>query len=65
MDTTELVPRDNVVTTEIVSIDIFQEEKKFGVYVEVDATYPSGTICEDTSVYMFDVEKISDVEVET
>ena len=61
---TELVPGDNVVSTEIVSIDICQEETRFSVSAEVDATSPSGVICEDIAEYEFDVEKICDVEVE-
>ena len=51
--------------TEIVSIDIFQEETTFNVSAEVDATFPIGEICEDTSVYDFEVDNIFDVEVET
>ena len=34
LDTTELVPGDYVLTTETVSIDILQEEKKFSVFDE-------------------------------
>ena len=65
LDTTELVPGDDVVKTEIVSIDICQERVKRSVSAKVYETSPSGTICEDTDVYEFDVEKIFDVEVET
>ena len=54
-----------MVTTEIVSIDICQDETKFIVSSEVDATSPSGTLCKDTAMYEFDVENICDVEVET
>ena len=59
------MPGDDVVTTEIVSIDICQEETTFNVYTEVDSTFPSGTICEDIAVYDFDVDNICDVEVDT
>ena len=55
LDTTELVPVDDVVTTEIVSINIRQEEKKFSGSDKVDATSPSGTIYKDTYVHEFDV----------
>ena len=51
--------------TKIVSIDIFQQDTTFNVSVEVDATLTIGAICEDTSVYDFDVDNICDVEVET
>ena len=60
-----IVPGDDVVTTETVPIDICQEDTTFSVSAEVDATFPSGTICEDTAVYEFDVENIFGVEVET
>ena len=63
--TTELLPRDNDAKTEIFPIDVCQEGKKFSVSVKVDATSPSGKICEDTAVYEFDVENICDVEFET
>ena len=43
------MPGDYVVTTEIVSIDIYQEVTIFSVYYEVDATSPSAVIFEDTS----------------
>ena len=65
LDLTENVPIDDVVTTEIVYIDICQEETTFIVSSDVYATSPSGTICEDTAEYEFDVEKICDAEVET
>ena len=39
--------------------------ENFSVSVKVDATSPSGKICEDTAVYEFDVENICDVEFET
>ena len=65
LDNTELVPGDDAVTTEIVSIDICQEETIFSVSDEVDTTSASGTICEDKAVHEFDVENIFDVEVET
>ena len=64
-DTIELVPGNDVVTTEIVSIDICQEEKKISGYDEVYATSPSGTIFDDTTVYEFDGDKVCNVEVET
>ena len=54
---------DDSVTTEIVSIDICQYETTFSVSDELDAISPSGTACEDTSVYEMDVEKIFDIEV--
>ena len=57
------MPGDDVVTTEIVLIDIFQDETAFSVSAEVDATCPSGTIFEHTAMYRFDVEEICDVEV--
>ena len=58
---TELVPVDDVVTTEIVSIDICQEEKFLSGSTEVYATLPIVTICDDTAVYEFGVEKGCDV----
>ena len=65
MDITELVHGDDVVTTEIVSIDICQWGTRFSVSAKVDATSRSGMICEDTYVYEYDVDNICDVEVET
>ena len=65
LDTTELVPGDDVGTTEIVSIDICQEETTFSVSVELDLTSQISTTCEDTAVYEIDVENIFDVEVES
>ena len=55
----------DAMTTKILSIYICQEETKYSFSDEVDSTLSSGTICEDTDVYEFDVEKIFDVEVET
>ena len=61
LDTTELVPGDDVVTTEIVSIDILLEETTLSVYVELYSTSPSGTTCEDTAVYENDVDNVCNV----
>ena len=65
LDTRELVPGDDVVTTEIFSIGILQKKKKFSVSDEVYVTSPISTICDDITVYEFDVEKVCNVEVET
>ena len=64
LDTTELVPLYDFLTTEIVLIDICREETTFSVSAEVYTTSPIGKICEDMHVYKFDVENIFDVEVE-
>ena len=48
----------------MVSIDIFQQQIAFSVSTELDATSPSVTTCEDTSVCEIYVENIFDVEVE-
>ena len=64
LDTTELGPRDDVATTEIVLIDIFQEDTTFSVSAEVYAKFPSGVICENTSEYECSVDKNFNVEVE-
>ena len=63
LDTTELVPVDDVATTGIVPIGICQEKTKLSVSAEVDATSPSGTMYEDTDAYEFDVENICDVHL--
>ena len=44
---------DYVVTAEIVTIYICQEETTFSVSAELDTTSLIGTICEDTAVYEF------------
>ena len=64
LDTTELVPGDDVVTTEITSFDIWQQETTVSVSAELYKTLPNDTPFEDTAVYEIDVENICDVEVE-
>ena len=65
LDTTELVPGNDVLKPEIFSIDICQEDTTFSVSDDLDETSTSGTTCEDTAVYEIDVQNICDVEVES
>ena len=55
LDTTELVPGNDVLKPEIFSIDICQEDTTFSVSVDLYATSTSGKTCEDTVVYEIDV----------